>query len=56
VRRIIGAVLIALLLIGMAVLGAWQLRGAGGGVARAVAWHCLEMHRRSGSARVSPPI
>ena len=33
VRRIIGAVLIALLLIGMAVLGAWQLRGAGGGVA-----------------------
>jgi hypothetical protein len=33
VRRIVGAVLIVLLLIGMAVLGAWQLRGAGGGVA-----------------------
>jgi hypothetical protein len=33
VRRIIGAVLIALLLIGMAVLGAWQLLGRGGGVA-----------------------
>ena len=32
-RRIIGAVLLVLLLMGMAVLGAWQLLGRGGGVA-----------------------
>ena len=48
-RRIIGAVLIVLLLMGMAGLGAWQLLGRSGGAA------FLEMLRRSAEARASPP-